>query len=65
MMSAGGHGDNDLIRIDGKVDEDKSRRVEFHLRVPSFEQRNVILPRAAAPVLKAAGEDAQIELRHE
>lgn len=42
LMSASGRGKNDPRHTaTGKVDEDSSRRVEFHLRVPSFEQREM------------------------
>jgi outer membrane protein OmpA-like peptidoglycan-associated protein len=63
MMSASGRGKNDLIYIDrqkDKVDEDRSRRVEFHLRVPSFEQRD-----AQKSIRQAAGSQSQVDFRHE
>jgi outer membrane protein OmpA-like peptidoglycan-associated protein len=41
MMSASGRGKNDLVYVNGQPDPGESRRVEFHLRVPSFEQRSV------------------------
>ena len=57
MMSASGRGKNDLIYVNGKLDQDMSRRVEFHLRVPSSEQRN-----ASASVAQAAGGEAQVRV---
>jgi outer membrane protein OmpA-like peptidoglycan-associated protein len=65
MMSASGRGENDLIYVTGKIDEDKSRRVEFHLRVPSFEQRNASPSATLEPIQQAAKREATIELRHE
>ena len=56
MMSASGRGKNDQVSVNGQVDEGKSRRVEFHLRVPSFEQRNAV---------GAASGNSQIELRND
>jgi outer membrane protein OmpA-like peptidoglycan-associated protein len=56
MMSASGRGKNDQISVKGQVDEGKSRRVEFHLRVPSFEQRSAV---------GAASGNSQIELRND
>jgi outer membrane protein OmpA-like peptidoglycan-associated protein len=42
LMSASGRGKNDpRFTAIGKIDEGSSRRVEFHLRVPSSEQREM------------------------
>ncbi len=66
MMSASGRGPNDLIRdSEGNIDEGKSRRVEFHLRVPSFEQRNAVQPNAMAPLKRAAGTQSEVRFHHE
>jgi chemotaxis protein MotB len=65
MMSASGRGDNDLVRIGGQIDEDKSRRVEFHLRVPSFEQRNAAPRDLEMKIQHVTGSNARIELQHE
>jgi outer membrane protein OmpA-like peptidoglycan-associated protein len=65
MMSASGRGKNDLIYLNGKLDEAKSRRVEFHLRVPSFEQRNAAEPNPMAPIKRAAGDLSEVQFRHE
>ena len=41
VLSASGRGKQDLIRVDGKVDSDKSRRVVFKIRVRSFEEKKI------------------------
>lgn len=66
VMSASGRGSNDLIfDANRQIDEGKSRRVEFHLRVPSFEQRNLPLPATTAAVVQAVGGASEVETRHE
>jgi outer membrane protein OmpA-like peptidoglycan-associated protein len=68
LMSVSGRGKNDLVYADKNkqvIDEDKSRRVEFHLRVPSFEQRYAPPPLTATGVAQAAGKQSVVETRHE
>ena len=41
LLSANGRGSVEAIKVNGKEDRDKSRRVIFKIRVRSLEQREI------------------------